>query len=89
MVLWTTTRSLQHSDWESVAVTKPDTTELVISDVQEGTNYYFRVQARNDRGYGPLSQIVVHRVSRPTGHWAEAQVATEGMTLVVVEKESL
>ena len=62
IVYYTTDPSVDTKLW-LVKTTKKKSTS--ISDVMPHTSYYFRVQARNAAGYGPLSDTVVY--SPPTG----------------------
>lgn len=49
-------KSKKDREWHVKAV-KGDKHTLVLSELQTSTLYYFKIQARNDRGYGPFSPI--------------------------------
>ena len=37
---------------------------MTITDLTEHTTYYFKVQARNSKGYGPMSSTVFYKTPK-------------------------
>ena len=37
---------------------------MTITDLTEDTTYYFKVQARNSKGYGPMSSTVFYKTPK-------------------------
>lgn len=66
LVFYTTDATQKDRDWvvEGVLGDKLSTT---IRDLTPQTTYYFKVQARNSKGYGPMSPTVIFRT--PAGKW--------------------
>lgn len=60
MVFYTTDNTQKERDWVVEGVVG-DKMTTVIRGLTPNTTYYFKIQARNNKGYGPLSQIVVFR----------------------------
>ncbi len=74
-MLWTTTPSLPEAEWSVVSVME-DVTETTMKDLTMNASYFFRVQARNSKGYSPLSQTVRYNVTpgkKGDGHSSEEQ----------------
>ena len=60
LVFYTTDATQKDEDWvfDGTVGEKLSTT---IKDLTLGTTYYFKVQARNTKGYGPMSPTVIFR----------------------------
>ncbi len=60
LVFYTTDNTQRDRDWvvEGVLGDKLSTT---IRELTSETTYYFKVQARNSKGYGPMSPTVIFR----------------------------
>lgn len=54
--MYTTDLKRKDREWWGKAV-KGDKQSMIISDLKTSTKYYFKIQARNDRGYGPFSPV--------------------------------
>lgn len=59
MIYYTTDNSQQDRDW-AVEGVLGDRMTTVIKGLTPDTTYYFKIQARNKMGYGPLSQEVMY-----------------------------
>ncbi|KRT85842.1 Immunoglobulin, partial [Oryctes borbonicus] len=57
IIFYTTNSSKKDRDWTVEAI-KGDKHSYVIQGLLPSTNYYFKIQARNSRGYGPISSII-------------------------------
>ena len=66
LVFYTTDATQKDRDWvvEGVLGDKLSTT---IRDLSSETTYYFKVQARNSKGYGPMSPTVIFRTPSSDG----------------------
>lgn len=60
VVFYTPDNSLQDRDWAMEAVLGDQLT-AVLSELTPDTVYYFKIQARNQKGYGPMSAEVSFR----------------------------
>ena len=60
LVYYTDDRRRQDSEWTLEPVLG-DRLTTQISGLEPATLYYFKIQARNDKGYGPQSAFVEHR----------------------------
>lgn len=60
VIFYTTDNTQKERDWvvEGVVGDKMTTS---IRGLTPNTTYYFKIQARNNKGYGPLSSMVVFR----------------------------
>lgn len=63
VILYTHNKSLPDPEW-NVSAVKGDVHASVVYDLKPFTVYYFKVQARNSRGYGPFSNIVTFRTGQ-------------------------
>lgn len=63
VILYTSNKTLSDPEW-SVSALKGDVHSTIMYDLKPFTIYYFKVQARNSRGYGPFSNVVMFK----TGH---------------------
>ena len=71
VIQYTTNRRSEDRDWFVEAVIG-DGTMATIRNVLPDTTYYFKMSARNNKGYGPPGQIVTHKtapalVNNPAG----------------------
>lgn len=57
IIFYTTDSSKKDRDWAVEAI-KGDKHSYIIHNLLPSTTYYFKIQARNSRGYGPISSIV-------------------------------
>ncbi|RZC39998.1 neogenin, partial [Asbolus verrucosus] len=58
VILYTDNRTKSDREWLPQA-TKGDKHSAVLRDLKPLTEYYFKVQARNSKGYGPFSNVVI------------------------------
>ncbi|XP_072382653.1 neogenin isoform X2 [Diabrotica undecimpunctata] len=65
VILYTDNKSLSDTEWNASAV-KGDTHSSVLYNLKPFTQYHFKIQARNSRGYGPFSEIVSFRTGQNT-----------------------
>ncbi|XP_057669048.1 neogenin isoform X2 [Diorhabda carinulata] len=63
VILYTDNKSLSDPEWNASAV-KGDVHSSIIYNLKPFTQYYFKVQARNSRGYGPFSSVVTFRTGQ-------------------------
>ncbi|CAH0551604.1 unnamed protein product [Brassicogethes aeneus] len=63
VILFTENKTKNDREWQALAV-KGDNHSSVIYDLKPFTQYYFKVQARNSRGYGPFSNVVTFRTGQ-------------------------
>src|ERR1043165_4281296 len=63
LVFYTTDNSQKDRDWVVEGVLG-DRLSVTIKDLSLETTYYFKVQARNNIGYGPTSPTIVFRTPR-------------------------
>jgi len=63
LVFYTTDNSQKDRDWVVEGVLG-DRLSVTIKDLSLETTYYFKVQARNSIGYGPMSPTVIFRTPR-------------------------
>ncbi|CAH1100785.1 unnamed protein product [Psylliodes chrysocephalus] len=63
VILYTDNKSLSDPEWNASAV-KGDVHSSIIYNLKPFTMYYFKVQARNSRGYGPFSNVVTFRTGQ-------------------------
>ncbi|XP_049824864.1 neogenin isoform X2 [Aethina tumida] len=63
VILYTENKTRSDREWHAIAI-KGDNHSSVIYDLKPVTLYYFKVQARNSRGYGPFSGIVSFRTGQ-------------------------
>ena len=62
VIQYTTNRRSEDRDWFVEAVIG-DGTMATIRNVLPDTTYYFKMSARNNKGYGPPGQIVTHKTA--------------------------
>lgn len=63
LIYYTTDSSLGDSEWVVEAI-MGDRLSTTVKDLSLETTYYFKVQARNNIGYGPMSPTVIFRTPR-------------------------
>jgi len=63
LVHYSTDPAANDIDWVVEGVIGEHLT-TTIRNLRPETTYYFKVQARNDMGYGPLSQTIIFRTPR-------------------------
>ncbi|XP_076267097.1 neogenin protein frazzled isoform X3 [Rhynchophorus ferrugineus] len=63
VILYTDNKTKSDAEWQVLAI-KGDNHSSIIYDLKPFTVYYFKVQARNSRGYGPYSNIVSFRTGQ-------------------------
>ncbi|KAJ9593720.1 hypothetical protein L9F63_014731, partial [Diploptera punctata] len=56
VILYTIDQTMRDREW-TVAVIMGDKMSMTINDLRPETTYYFKIQARNIKGYGPFSTI--------------------------------
>ena len=61
LIFYTTDAQQEDRDWVVEGVVGGDKLSTVINKLTPDTTYYFKVQARNRKGYGPMSRVVKHR----------------------------
>ncbi|KAJ8311643.1 hypothetical protein KUTeg_010998 [Tegillarca granosa] len=66
LVFYTTDMSKQDFDWVVEGVLG-DELSKTISGLTVDTTYYFKVQARNNQGYGPVSNIIIYKTPKGDG----------------------
>lgn len=67
-VLYTTNKTRDSDEWTAMQVGGEDLSTRLNSVKPEQT-YYFKVQARNRKGYGPFSNIVAFTTSAAGKKW--------------------
>ena len=60
VIFYTVDKRKEDREWVVEGVVG-DKTSTEIGQLEPDTKYYFKIQARNSKGYGPLSQIVSYR----------------------------
>lgn len=60
VIFYTVDRRRDDREWVVEGVIG-DKTDTVIDQLEPSTKYYFKIQARNSKGYGPLSPVVAYR----------------------------
>ena len=61
LLLYTTDPSLDDEYWVVEGFKRGDQLNTAIRDLTPATTYYFKVQARNSKGMGPMSPTVIFR----------------------------
>lgn len=69
--MYTMEKDKRDREWMAKAV-KSDKLSLTLTDLQISKTYYFKIQARNDKGMGPFSPII----SFKTGQSKHTQITT-------------
>ncbi|XP_059613953.1 neogenin [Phlebotomus argentipes] len=64
LVYYTTDTSKRDRDWAVEAIVGNSQTMAVIKNLMPYTTYYFKVQTRNIKGYGPFSTMVSHTTGK-------------------------
>ncbi|KAJ8932114.1 hypothetical protein NQ314_014895 [Rhamnusium bicolor] len=72
VILYTDNKTRSDPEWHVSAV-KGDIHSSIVYDLKPFTLYYFKVQARNSRGYGPFSNLVSFRTGRNVATHASIQ----------------
>lgn len=57
VILYTDNESKTEADWSAEAI-NGDKHSCVLTNLRPSTVYYFKIQARNSRGYGPFSKVI-------------------------------
>ena len=60
VIFYTVDRRRDDREWVVEGVIG-DKTDTIIDQLEPSTKYYFKIQARNSKGYGPLSPVVAYR----------------------------
>ena len=63
LVFYTTDPSQDDLEWVVEGVIG-EKLSMTITDLTEDTTYYFKVQARNGKGYGPMSSTVFYKTPK-------------------------
>ncbi|XP_023247522.1 neogenin [Copidosoma floridanum] len=58
IISYTTDNTKNDRDWKAEAVVGDKTEYVLSTELQPSTTYYFKIQARNTKGYGPFSTTV-------------------------------
>ncbi|XP_026671554.1 neogenin isoform X4 [Ceratina calcarata] len=66
IIFYTTDNTKWDRDWLIEAVIG-DKTEFIVKGLQPSTTYYFKIQARNSKGYGPFSTTVPFKTPQSSG----------------------
>lgn len=61
LVFYTTDPKQDLREWVVDGVLEGDELSATIKRLTPSTTYYFKVQARNSKGYGPLSETVIYK----------------------------
>ncbi|KAJ8924156.1 hypothetical protein NQ315_006940 [Exocentrus adspersus] len=72
VILYSDNKSYPDAEW-NVSAIKGDVHSSVVYDLKPFTVYYFKVQARNSRGYGPFSNLVSFRTGRSVARHVSVQ----------------
>ena len=86
LVFYTTDPKQDLREWVVDGVLEGDELSATIKRLTLSTTYYFKVQARNSKGYGPLSETVIYKT--PQG---KISVCTEGLKTIgfPIDREQL
>ena len=76
VIFYTTDNSQRDRDWVVKAIVGDKMTTL-IKGLTLDTTYFFKIQARNNKGYGPLSPVVTYRTGagKPYDGWLSFFIA--------------
>ncbi|XP_043263217.1 neogenin isoform X8 [Colletes gigas] len=66
IIFYSTDNTKRDRDWLIEAVIG-DKTEFIVKGLKSSTTYYFKIQARNSKGYGPLSTTVPFKTPQSNG----------------------
>lgn len=66
LVFYTTDSTKNDLDWVVEGVLG-EKLSLTITDLTPDTTYYFKVQARNSKGYGPTSPVKIYKTPKGEG----------------------
>ncbi|XP_078327626.1 neogenin-like isoform X5 [Crassostrea virginica] len=67
LVFYTTDPKQDLREWVVDGVLEGDELSATIKRLTLSTTYYFKVQARNSKGYGPLSETVIYKTPQDSG----------------------
>lgn len=67
LVFYTTDPKQDLREWVVDGVLEGDELSATIKRLTPSTTYYFKVQARNSKGYGPLSETVIYKTPQADG----------------------
>lgn len=79
VILYTTDPSLNDRDW-SVQALVGDKMNALLNNLLPETTYYFKIQAKNEKGSGPVSSHVSHRTSSDLSSSSTSSTATISLT---------
>ncbi|XP_046741660.1 neogenin isoform X3 [Diprion similis] len=83
IISYTTDNTKWDRDWRVEAIIG-DQSEIMIKTLQPSTTYYFKIQARNARGYGPFSSSVAFKTP-PNGRLSSLMICIiVGLSVVVI-----
>ncbi|XP_017786594.1 PREDICTED: neogenin isoform X2 [Nicrophorus vespilloides] len=89
IILYTNDSTLRDRDWSAQAV-KGDKHKSTLTDLQPSTKYFFKIQARNNRGNGPFSSVISFKTGQNTGflpldaHSKDKMGVFSGTTLLII-----
>ncbi|XP_074599704.1 neogenin-like isoform X1 [Brevipalpus obovatus] len=63
VILYTTNRNAPDKEW-AIETVPGDQSSTTLHSLTQDTTYYFKIQARNKKGYGPLSQPLTFRTHK-------------------------
>ena len=81
LIFYTTDAQQEDRDWVVEGVVGGDKLSTVINKLTPDTTYYFKVQARNRKGYGPMSRVVKYRTL--PGGWRSPQFCSVSACFIV------
>ncbi|XP_061190970.1 neogenin-like isoform X3 [Saccostrea echinata] len=64
LVFYTTDPKQELREWVVDGILEGDELSATIKRLTPSTTYYFKVQARNSKGYGPLSETVIYKTPK-------------------------
>ncbi|XP_076438813.1 neogenin-like [Babylonia areolata] len=83
LIYYTTDADQEDRDWVLEGVLG-DKLSTVITKLTKDTTYYFKVQARNAIGYGPVSRIVKYRTPAVPEGAAQESEESEGLPMNII-----
>ncbi|XP_041356167.1 neogenin-like isoform X3 [Gigantopelta aegis] len=83
LIFYTTDSKQEDRDWVVEGVVG-DHLSTVISDLTPDTTYFFKVQARNRKGYGPMSKTVIYKTPKVTKSASTESSAPGGLSMNVI-----
>ncbi|XP_008207952.1 neogenin isoform X2 [Nasonia vitripennis] len=67
IIRYTTDNNKDERDWKTEAFVGDKTEFVLPAELQPSTTYYFKIGARNAKGYGPFSSTVPYRTLKSSG----------------------